>query len=307
MTIGTKHGDVYATAAETLKLGWVRRTPRQGLWLRGTLPAGAAGRVGVVGSRRPTAVQSAFARAIAARIVARGISVFSGGALGIDGEAQAAALDAGGHTVAVLPAGFTPATPPRHAALFEAIARRGGLIACEADGSVLHRGSFFGRNIVLVSAVDALIVVAADQRSGSLHTAGRARAARVPVAAVPWGPTDPNSIGCLNLIDRGDARMLTGLDSLDRWLDELAIGSVTQPTTAPLPGLEDAKFGRQRAPRQVVATGLNIDEPRRGWQRYAAHGRATNGEPFDHPGFAALTSGARALFGLLVETGPHQR
>ena len=84
--------------------------------------------VAVVGTRRATTPGRRSRPAIARPLVAAGATVVSGLAVGIDGAAHAAALDAGGTTVAVIGGGHARVYPRAHARLAASIvdARRRG-------------------------------------------------------------------------------------------------------------------------------------------------------------------------------------
>src|SRR5262249_49798098 len=72
--------------------------------VRGSLLGGPS--VAIVGTRDATKGALAFTRELAARLVQRGVTVWSGGAIGIDAASHRGALDAGGVTVAVVPTGL---------------------------------------------------------------------------------------------------------------------------------------------------------------------------------------------------------
>ncbi len=81
----------------------------------------------VVGSRAATAYGQDVAHEIADGVAERGFTVVSGGALGIDGFAHAAALRAGGRTVAVLAGGIDRPYPRAHESLIGEIAEVGAV------------------------------------------------------------------------------------------------------------------------------------------------------------------------------------
>ncbi|HEU4612456.1 MAG TPA: DNA-processing protein DprA, partial [Kofleriaceae bacterium] len=130
----------------------------------------------------------------------RGVQVVSGGALGIDGAAHRGALAGGGYTVVVLGSGVDVAYPARHAGLFDQIVASGGaLVSMFPLGMQPRRGSFVERNALIAALADAVVVIEADVRSGSLSTAAAARKQGRIVAAYPGSP------GCQRLIASGAA------------------------------------------------------------------------------------------------------
>ncbi len=158
----------------------------------------------VVGSRTPTPYGIAAARDFSAAVADAGVVVWSGLAYGVDATAHEAALDAGVPTVAVQAGGLDEVQPAGHTDLARRIVAGGGLLLSEAPpGLRPQRGHFPRRNRVLAAAVEAVLVVEAGIRSGTLHTARHAADAGVPVFAVPGPYTSPRSRGCHHLIEEG--------------------------------------------------------------------------------------------------------
>jgi DNA processing protein len=173
------------------------------LRLRGTLGAPLA-RVAVVGCRAPDDYGLDMARRIAAGLARAGVSVVSGGALGVDGAAHGAALDARGHTVAVLGSGLDALHPRTHAPLFARVLEAGGALVSELDDAAPPaRWTFPRRNRIVSGMSDAVVVVRGKSDSGALITAGFARAQGVPVFAVPGEAGHPLSEGPIALLRSG--------------------------------------------------------------------------------------------------------
>ncbi|MGX2996097.1 DNA-processing protein DprA [Streptomyces sp. JNUCC 64] len=136
------------------------------VFLRGT-PVEDDLRVAVVGTREPTAEGVAHARAIAGGLAARGVTVVSGLAAGIDTAAHDAALAVGGRTVAVIGTGLRRAYPARNARLQEEIARRGLVVSQFWPDAPPSKTSFPLRNAVMSGYSLATVVVEAAYRSGA--------------------------------------------------------------------------------------------------------------------------------------------
>ncbi len=171
--------------------------------LAGRVPA--APRLAVVGSR---AARRSFCDLAASAVEvagALGWSVVSGGAIGIDAAVHRAALERGVSQLAVLPCGPDRPYPPQHEGLFRGILGRegSGLLFAQRRGTAAARAMFASRNRVVVGLADAVLVVQAGSRSGSVVTGRLALRHRVPLAAVCGSP------GCAMLIG-DDARALPG-------------------------------------------------------------------------------------------------
>jgi DNA processing protein len=173
------------------------------LLVRGDPAALLAPGVAIVGSRAATAYGRDCARRFAAAFARAGLAVTSGLALGIDGVAHAAALEAGGRSLAVLACGPETIYPARHRALADGIRSRGALVTEFAPWTPPRAAHFPLRNRIISALSAAVLVVEARERSGSLVTARHAADQSVEVWAVP-GPVDaPTSAGTNRLIADG--------------------------------------------------------------------------------------------------------
>lgn len=171
--------------------------------------------VAVVGTRHPTASGRALAAAVARRLVEVDAVVTSGLAVGIDGAAHAATLDACGRTLAVIGGGFDHPGPRAHDRLRQAIVEHGGSILSEHAPSVAPtRGTFPRRNRIISVLTLGTIVVEAPIRSGALITARHALEQGRRLLVAPGRPGDAASAGCLDLLRQSPARPLVGLDEL---------------------------------------------------------------------------------------------
>ena len=137
------------------------------LFVRGTLVEDDARSVAVVGTRRASAEGRALAREMAAALTDHGVTVISGLAAGIDTEAHAAALDAGGRTIAVMGTGIDRVYPKENAALAERIANHGALISQFWPGSPPRSQNFPLRNVVTSGVAIGTVVIEASSTSGA--------------------------------------------------------------------------------------------------------------------------------------------
>lgn len=172
-------------------------------------------RVAVVGTRRPTLAGRALAASVARRLVDCGTVVVSGLAIGIDGAAHAATVEADGRTVAVIGGGHANPGPRAHRRLIEAILSTGGALIGELppDGTA-SRGTFPRRNRIISVLSRATIVIEAPVRSGALITARHALEQGRLVLAAPGRPGDRATAGCLALLRETPARPFVGLDEM---------------------------------------------------------------------------------------------
>jgi DNA processing protein len=180
----------------------------------------------VVGSRTPSVDGRRLARALAAEAVQNGMVVTSGMAVGIDGEAHAGALAAGGRTVAVLGNGLATIYPPRHAALARQIVDNGALVSEFPTDYVPLPENFPRRNRIISGLSAGVLVVEAALPSGTLITANHALEQGREVFAVPGSIRNSRTRGCHALIRQG-AKLVEGIEDI---LEELRpmVPAVTQ-------------------------------------------------------------------------------
>jgi DNA processing protein len=176
--------------------------PPLGLWLRGDarLEVLAARSVAVVGARAATDYGRRIATELGADLAARGWTVVSGAAYGIDGAAHRGALAVGGTTVAVLACGADVAYPRGHTDLLGRILDNGLIISELPPGTPPSRPRFLARNRLIAALTRGTVVVEAALRSGALSTATWAAQLARPLGAVPGPVTSAMSAGCHKII-----------------------------------------------------------------------------------------------------------
>lgn len=177
--------------------------PPDPLYLRGRGLAPDEPAVAIVGSRRATAYGRRIARELGRALASSGVTVVSGLALGIDGEAHRGALEGGGRTVAVLGSGLDRAYPRSHARLYRDLLADGGAYAEHAPGVTPRPYHFPERNRLIAALVRGVVVVEAAERSGALVTARMGLEAGVDVWGVPGRIDVPSAAGVHALLRDG--------------------------------------------------------------------------------------------------------
>src|SRR5881628_3538011 len=187
-------------------LGAIPLPPR--LFVRGSIGDEDALAIAIVGSRHATPYGIGVAEQLASELAARGVTIVSGLARGIDTAAHRGALAAGGRTLAVLGCGLDVVYPLENRALARAIEAQGALVSQFAPGMPALPGHFPARNRTLAGLALGVVVVEAADRSGALITAGFAGDLGREVFAVPGRITSPTSAGAHRLIQDG-AKLVT--------------------------------------------------------------------------------------------------
>ncbi len=188
--------------------------PPKKLFIRGELPGKRVKTVAIVGTRKPSAYGREIATKIASECAKNGIVVVSGLALGIDSIAHKAAIDSGGKTIAILANGVDKIYPRSHENLGQKILQTNGAILSEYPNNTPARPwQFLARNRIVSGLADAVVIVEAASRSGTLSTANHALDQGKEIFAVPGNITSPLSAGCNQLIKNG-ANPLTSVEDL---------------------------------------------------------------------------------------------
>lgn len=203
------------------------------LYIRGALPPPGHTLLSVVGSRRMSSYGKDACEHLIRGLSGYPISIVSGLALGIDGIAHRAALDAGLHTVAVLGSGLHDQVlyPASHRALARAILEAGGaLVSEEAPDFKPRPESFPKRNRIMAGMSHAVLVVEATLHSGTLVTARLASDYNRDVFTVPGSLFSENTEGPHLLLSLG----ATPVRSADDILQGLGFEEEMLPETGAL-------------------------------------------------------------------------
>ncbi len=179
------------------------RQPPCALYVRGRLPDPSKPAVAIIGARNCTSYGSDMARWFAAELSKAGVQIISGMALGVDGIAQRAALDAGGSSFALLGCGTDICYPKTNRDLYDALLEKGGVISEYPDGTQPLPAYFPQRNRLIAGFSQAVLVVEAREKSGSLITADAALEQGKDVFVLPGRITDALSAGCNRLLEQG--------------------------------------------------------------------------------------------------------
>jgi DNA processing protein len=202
-----------------------------------------------------------MAERLGADLGARGVTVVSGLARGVDTAAHRGTLGAGGRTIAVLGSGVDVVYPPENRRLAAEIAGGGALVSQFPMGTAPLPHHFPARNRVIAGLTLGTVVVEAADRSGALITARLAGELGREVYAVPGNVSSPGSQGTNRLIQDG-AKLVQGWeDVVAEWPAEwrralrtpLSPGGPGDPRGAPSPA--------EIEPRERAILALLGDEP----------------------------------------------
>jgi DNA processing protein len=202
------------------------------LFIRGEILPRDEAAVAIVGTRAPKAYGKAIAKMIAGDLASAGVTIVSGMAFGIDGEAHRAALDAKGRTIAVLGSGIDVVYPRAHENLMMEIIEHGAVVSEFPPGTSPEAGNFPRRNRVISGLAKGTLVVEAPLKSGALLTAAHALDQNREVFAIPGPISSNNSKGVHRLIKDNRAALVESAEDILKLLGWLAPSpnSASSPT-----------------------------------------------------------------------------
>lgn len=198
-----------------------------GIFYIGSLPSSCVPSVAIVGARGCSSYGRNCAKRISEDLAKAGVQIISGMAVGIDSIAQMSAIEAGGYSAAVLGTGVDICFPVSSNRLYDKLKANGCLISeypLRDGGMAWH---FPRRNRIISGLADAVVVVEARQRSGSLITVDWALSQGKEIFAVPGRINDPLSYSCNKLIAQGayvvtDANDILGvIDSKNLYIKDI--------------------------------------------------------------------------------------
>jgi len=198
------------------------------LYVRGTLVESDAHAVAIVGTRHATSYGMRMARELSEQMAARGITVVSGMATGIDTAAHEGALATGGRTIAVLGNGVDVVFPAENAELMHRTIRQGAVLSCFPMGTKGFKGNFPIRNRIISGMTLGTLVIEAPPGSGALITARDAAEQGREVFALPGQVTNRNSRGPHSLLKEG-AKLVETVDDI---LTELKVPAAARTSPA---------------------------------------------------------------------------
>jgi DNA processing protein len=189
--------------------------------------------VGIVGTRKPSDYGIRWTRQISTALAKNGFTVVSGMAEGIDTESHAAAIKAGGRTIAVLGTGVDVIYPHTNRDLYQQILAAGLVVSEYPTKTPPDRAHFPRRNRIIAGLSRAILVIEAPIKSGALITATYANEFGRDVYALPGRLDDYPSQGCLKLLSQGAFLILKELDELLKMLGAIPQLDVVEDSPAP--------------------------------------------------------------------------
>lgn len=258
------------------------------LFVRGRMLEAELPCVAIVGTRRATPYGIRMAEKFGRELAARGITVVSGMANGIDTAAHRGALEAGGNTIAVLGCGVDVVYPQQNADLMKEIIARGSVVSQFPMGTSPSPGHFPYRNRIISGMSLGTLVIEAPLSSGALITARQAAEQGREVFAIPGQIGVTNSQGPHLLIREG-AKLVESIEDI---LVELELPASVRAPARPQPVPANVTDVREPAP--VTRPPIALLKPQTA--------PAQRAEPAK---VSASTNEERQILGALSPNGSH--
>lgn len=190
--------------------------------VNGTLPDPSIPSVAIIGARNCSNYGQAQTQDFTTAIARSGIQIISGMAMGIDGIAGRTALKTNGRSFAVLGSGPDVCYPTTNRDLFDGLRMNGGIISEYPLGSPGVAWHFPQRNRLIAALSDALIVIEAKEKSGTMITVDSALELGRDIYALPGRVSDVMSNGCNLLIKQGAQILVSPEDFVSEFLSNIA-------------------------------------------------------------------------------------
>lgn len=191
-------------------------TPPAVLYVKGTLPkVDNLLSIAVVGTRNATSYGKKVAYSISYNLSKSGVTIVSGGALGVDSSAHTGALNANGSTICVLGCGIDYPYLMQNSGMREAISKTGCLLSEYPPETEPLPHHFVSRNRIISALSKGILVVEAGKKSGALITAKRGEEENRDIFAVMGNINSVQSTGSNQLIKDGAVPVTTYLDILE--------------------------------------------------------------------------------------------
>ncbi|HEX3032751.1 MAG TPA: DNA-processing protein DprA [Bacillota bacterium] len=224
------------------------------LYHKGSVTSFPGKALAIVGTRKATSYGKAVAQGLARDLAANGILIVSGLARGIDSAAHRGALEQG-PTVGVLGCGPDVVYPRENARLQQEVCDQGAIISEYPPGTPPEAWHFPARNRIISGLALGVVVVEAEEKSGSLITVDSALEQGREVFAVPGNIFAPGSRGTHKLLKQG-AIMVTGCQDIR---EELGLETLFPTTTTPQHTSQKLTLQEQSVLGLLEGEALGID------------------------------------------------
>jgi DNA processing protein len=186
------------------------------LFYRGDKAILSKRKIAIIGARNSSISGRSIAKKLASNLAGK-FAIVSGLAKGIDTAVHTGSLESPDSkaAIAVLPFGFDNVYPKENTKLCEELSNRALVLTEIPNGRPVDQGAFQARNRIIALLSEAIIVVEAAVKSGTMATVKTALDIGCEVLVVPGSPIDPRYYGSNLLIKNGATLIQSHIDALD--------------------------------------------------------------------------------------------
>lgn len=190
------------------------------LYAKGAFTPSDTQSIAIVGTRHMSIYGGEMAAKFAFDLAARGITVVSGLARGIDTAAHKGALKKG-RTIAVIGSGLADIYPTENIALADEIAKQGILLSEFPMMTPPDRQNFPQRNRIVSGMTMGTLLIEAPQKSGAMITMEKGLSQGRKLFAIPGRADQDNFRGNHALIKTGQAKLVENSDDILNTYEDL--------------------------------------------------------------------------------------
>jgi len=166
-------------------------------------------KVAIVGSRKPNQYARTYTHLLASKLADAGVVVVSGGAIGTDAIAHKAA--GASNTIMVAATGLDKRYPAINKNIIMAIEKDGLVLSQFEAGTPSQRYNFPIRNELIVALGAVLVVMYADENSGTMRSVAYAQKMKRSIYVLPHRIGE--SCATNNLVAKGEAEAIYDIDA----------------------------------------------------------------------------------------------
>ncbi len=216
--------------------------------------------IGIVGTRNASSYGIETTQKLARSLASAGVTIVSGGALGVDSEAHAGAMLEKGRTFAFLGCGLSYDYLRENAAMRRAITRYGAVFSEYQPMTAPSKVTFPIRNRLISGASLGIVVIEAGIKSGSLITANCALEQGRDVFAVPGDIVRSSFDGTNHLIKNGAKPVFSAEDILSEYEYLYNDAFLARGKIKPLSDFEYVNYRKPAKQKNTVTTEPKVEK-----------------------------------------------
>lgn len=166
-------------------------------------------KISIVGSRKPNQYARELTHILASKLSQNGLCIVSGGAIGTDAIAHKAA--GAKNTIMVAGTGLDKRYPAVNTKIIQAIEEEGLVLSQFQAGTPSQKYNFPLRNELVVALGEVLVVMYADENSGTMRSVEYAKKMGKKIYVLPHRVGE--SAGTQRLLERGEAEAIYNVDA----------------------------------------------------------------------------------------------